>query len=405
VNSLKTICVAIVLSAVGYGAYVTLTGKPTNEPPPEAENWEVGPQIELPGSESIGGSAPGSAPAGLAMPGAEATPAQTTPPPIATPATPLTESPAALPTESAPPAAPAGTALPGTSIAGSVPPSTPLNDPTVAQATAVSPALSAASTTPTMPASPTTPGQFTLAPDGIAAPSASDPHAEFVAALTAAQALLDQGRLSEAHLELSNWCDNPRLPVTDHSQLMDLLDQLAGTVVYSRQNLLEPAYVVQPGDTLQRVGELYNVPWQLLAKINGIPDPQYLRTGDQLKVLRGPFDASISLHDFEMTLLLRGRYAGRFRIGIGQDQSTPEGEFVVREKVMNPAYQTIPAGDPNNPLGGRWIDLGNQIGIHGTNDPQSIGRADSRGCVRLSPTDIDDVFDILSVGSKVVIRR
>jgi lipoprotein-anchoring transpeptidase ErfK/SrfK len=58
-------------------------------------------------------------------------------------------------------------------------------------------------------------------------------------------------------------------------------------------------------------------------------------------------------------------------------------------------------------LGERWIglDSGNQLGIHGTNDPASIGRAESRGCIRLSPTDVDDVYDILSIGSKVVIRR
>jgi lipoprotein-anchoring transpeptidase ErfK/SrfK len=173
--------------------------------------------------------------------------------------------------------------------------------------------------------------------------------------------------------------------------------------------MLEDVYSVQPGDTLERVAERYNVPWQLLAKINGIADPQHVRAGDQLKVVRGPFDAMVNLQKYELTLFLRGRYAGRFRIGIGQDQSTPDGEFSVKNKVANPTYygpnQVIGADDPNNPLGERWIDLGNQIGIHGTNDPRSIGQAESRGCIRLSPGDVEDVYDILSIGSKVVIRR
>ncbi len=108
-------------------------------------------------------------------------------------------------------------------------------------------------------------------------------------------------------------------------------------------------------------------------------------------------------------MFLYGRYAGRFRIGVGQDQSTPDGDMTVQNKVVNPTYygpgQVIGPEDPANPLGGRWIDLGNRIGIHGTNDPGSIGRAESRGCIRLSPGDINDVYDILSVGSRVTIWK
>jgi LysM repeat protein len=251
-----------------------------------------------------------------------------------------------------------------------------------------------------------------LTPAGIDAnspPPAADPHAEFLKTYATVQVMLNQNRLADAHLELSQWYDNPQLSPSEQQQVNDLLDQLAGTVVYSRQNLLEDVYSVQPGDSLERIAERYNVPWQLLAKINGIADPRYVRSGDQLKVVRGPFDAVVNLQKCELTLFLRGRYAGRFRIGIGQDQSTPEGEFSVKNKVANPTYYgpqgVVDANDPNNPLGERWVDLGNQIGIHGTNDPSSIGRAESRGCIRLSPPDVEDVYDILSIGSKVVIRR
>jgi lipoprotein-anchoring transpeptidase ErfK/SrfK len=255
----------------------------------------------------------------------------------------------------------------------------------------------------------------TLTPPGIESPgttppaAASDAHAEFTTAMTSVQGLLSQNKLADAHLALSEWYDNPRLGPLDQQQTNDLLDQLAGSVVYSRQPLLEPMYIVQPGDTLERIAERYEVPWQLLAKINGIADPKYVRAGDQLKVVRGPFDAIINLQKFELTLSLRGRYAGRFKIGIGQDQSTPTGEFTVKNKVSNPTYYgpgvIVAADDPTNPLGERWIDLGNQIGIHGTNDPQSIGKAESRGCIRLSPSDVEDVYDILSVGSRILIRR
>jgi lipoprotein-anchoring transpeptidase ErfK/SrfK len=61
--------------------------------------------------------------------------------------------------------------------------------------------------------------------------------------------------------------------------------------------------------------------------------------------------------------------------------------------------------DPSYPLGKRWIDLGNQIGIHGTNDPRNIGHTEGRGSIFLSDRDIDDVYDILTVGSKIAIHR
>jgi len=402
VSSLKTLCVMIVLGAVGYGAYVTLTGRPPNDPPAgAAADWEKGPQVEMP-EALTGAHAPASAGGGPGLPAAAPAPAP------ATLAAASASQPAATIGSSPTDVSLASNANTGPSAAP------PFNAPTIgppggpgsnSAASQGMPALGAPQNAAdaAAPLARLNPGGIDTVP-----PAEPDTHSEFLSAIQTTQALLDQNRLADSLLAMSEWYGNPRLPQTDQQQLTDLLDQLAGTVVYSRQHLLEPAYTVQPGDTLERIAERYDVPWQLLAKINGVPDSRYLRPGDQIKVLRGPFDASVNLTSYELTLMLRGRYAGRFKVGIGHDHSTPEGEFVVKNKVTNPAYPGPPpvaADDPANPLGERWIDLGNQIGIHGTNDPASIGRAESRGCIRLSPTDVDDVFDILSIGSKVVIRR
>jgi lipoprotein-anchoring transpeptidase ErfK/SrfK len=64
----------------------------------------------------------------------------------------------------------------------------------------------------------------------------------------------------------------------------------------------------------------------------------------------------------------------------------------------------IDGDDPQNPLGPRWLDLGNSYGIHGTIDPASIGKAESRGCIRMRNQDVKEVFDMLGVGSEVTIR-
>lgn len=238
---------------------------------------------------------------------------------------------------------------------------------------------------------------------------------EFEAAIALAQSRLDRGELAEAHLALSQWFGDPRISTDEEARLLDLLDQLAGTVVYSHEHLLEPPYEVQSGDTLESIAEACSVPWELLSKINGVSPQERLKPGRVLKVVRGPFDAVVDMNQFRLTLFLHSRYAGRFSIGIGQDHATPEGEFVVLNKVKNPTYfgpeQVIDGDDPANPLGELAIDLGNHTSIHGTQDPASLNRAGERGSIRLSAKDIEDVFDILTAqtdrtdGSRVVIRR
>jgi LysM repeat protein len=233
---------------------------------------------------------------------------------------------------------------------------------------------------------------------------------KFAEFMKAVQKNLDEGRLPEAHMALSSLYDNPDLPQAQAKLVTELLDQLAGTVIYSRQHLLDQPYLVRPGDTLEQVADRYNVPPVLLARINGIREGVPLEPGQELKVVRGPFNAVIHLDKHELTLMVDGRYAGRFTIGVGCDQPKLEGTYIVREKNANPQYRgpdgiTVPGGDPRNPLGKYWIGLSNNIGLHGTVDPQNIGRDDNRGTICLGERDIDDIYGILSVGSRVVIQR
>jgi LysM repeat protein len=243
---------------------------------------------------------------------------------------------------------------------------------------------------------------------------ANDIHSEYAAVLQSAQGLLAQNHLAEALLELSDFFGRPDLSPEEDAQLTDLVDRLAGTVIYSRQHLLERPHEVQPGETLEKIADAFEVPWQLLANINGIRDPRAVRPGDHLKVVRGPFGAFIELSRFRLVLYLGNRYAGRFPIGIGEDYAMTEGTFEVVKRTPNPPYYgqaVIDADDPKNPLGEYALDLGRGLLIHGTNDPTSVGKVGGRGWIRMSEHDIKDVFEILSArtdrtaGSQVVIKR
>jgi len=229
---------------------------------------------------------------------------------------------------------------------------------------------------------------------------------------------LEAGRIAEAHAVLSRFYRRSGLSDEQSRKVTDLLDQLAGTVIYSREHRLERPYMVRPGETLEDIAQRYEVPWQLLANINGIDDPHRVRPGDELKVVRGPFRALVHLEDRELTLMLGERYAGRFPIGVGHDVPPDhiEGTYQVGQKTVGPTYQgpdglTFRERDPRNPLGGWALYLDRPSGqptavaLHGTNDARNVGRSCDRGTICLDGRDIQDLYAILSVGSRVEVTR
>jgi len=105
-------------------------------------------------------------------------------------------------------------------------------------------------------------------------------------------------------------------------------------------------------------------------------------------------------------------YVLTFSVGLGADDATPTGLWVVPKgaKATNPVYYSprgegiIAADDPKNPLGDYWIAIEGvdgeavgktSFGIHGTIDPDSIGKQASLGCIRLRNEDIERVFKML----------
>ena len=191
------------------------------------------------------------------------------------------------------------------------------------------------------------------------------------------------------------------------------LDSLARRIYFQPHPHYNSPYEVQPAEVLEKIARRYNVTWEYLAKLNRT-QPERIRPGQKLKVIQGPFNAIVDLSDFELTVHAYGYYVARFPIGTGKDGSTPIGTFHVTDKLVDPTYYgpdgVIAHDDPLNPLGERWIAINDDAGsldgygIHGTIEPESIGQEASRGCVRLRDQDIADLYELLTVGSEVVIR-
>ena len=230
--------------------------------------------------------------------------------------------------------------------------------------------------------------------------------ADIAAKLRTIDDCLKDDLILDAHAELSEiYWKHPEL----RSAIDDRIRETASLIFTSNERQFGTPHLVEYGETLQAIAKQYEVPWQYLAQLNRVT-PEKLQAGQELKVVRGPFGAVVDLNAFTLTIHAHGWYVNKYRIGTGRDQKTPLGEFVVEDKLENPTWYNPDGGivepdDPENPLGEYWLGLGNHIGIHGTNDPSTIGRAASRGCIHLGDSEIEEVFSLLSTGSKVLIRK
>jgi lipoprotein-anchoring transpeptidase ErfK/SrfK len=115
-------------------------------------------------------------------------------------------------------------------------------------------------------------------------------------------------------------------------------------------------------------------------------------------------------------VLGQGR-AIRYGVGVGREGFTWSGVQTISRKAewpdwhpptemisRQPYLPRFMAGGPGNPLGARAMYLGSSVyRIHGTNDPSTIGKFVSSGCIRLTNEDVTDLFSRVDVGTKVVV--
>ena len=203
------------------------------------------------------------------------------------------------------------------------------------------------------------------------------------------------------------------------------LTRIAEETIFSARTLGEDPlvcrYTIKAGDSLGKIAKVYHISDDLLASVNGIRNKNIIREGQTIKAIRGPFHAVVDTETFALDVYV-GEGDDRtlvkhFKVGLGEEGSTPRGMWRVKNKLKNPTYypprggRIIGADNPENPLGERWLGLegisgeaqGQQrYGIHGTIDPQSIGKNASLGCIRLYNEDVGLLFDCLVVNHSTV---
>lgn len=247
-----------------------------------------------------------------------------------------------------------------------------------------------------------------------------------------AQKLITTGDLLAGRAMLNTAIISGTLSAEDQKQAMLLQEQTNKTLIFSPRRFPNDehieSYTVNPGDMLQKIAPKYSITARFIQRINNIADARKLRAGQTIKLIKGPFHAIVTKSTFTMDIYLGApggegsMYICSLPVGLGQDDSTPTGKWLIEpsKKLMYPTYYPPRGGtpieprDPTNPLGDYWLGLSGMegqavgklsYGIHGTIEPDSIGKMASMGCIRMRNEDIALVYEMLVEGKSTVIVK
>ncbi len=236
------------------------------------------------------------------------------------------------------------------------------------------------------------------APIATKTPATTDPSDSL---LQQALALKSAGKLAEARDLLQ--------PLTAEKAVA-LLGELNAQIIFTGAAAPEKVdYTIAAGDTLGKLAKKFGVTIELIKKANGLASDM-IRLGDRLRIYQGKFAVEVNKSANALTVTDNRRIFKRYRVGTGQFNRTPTGEFKIMNRLEKPPWyrpdgRTIPFGDPENILGTHWLGLDvPRYGIHGTWETNSIGKQSSAGCIRLLNDDVAELYLLLPAGTPVTIH-
>jgi lipoprotein-anchoring transpeptidase ErfK/SrfK len=198
--------------------------------------------------------------------------------------------------------------------------------------------------------------------------------------------------------------------------VLDVLEPFIQQMVFSgRYTPLLETHTVQPGEYLGMVAAKFHTTSDALMRLNGLRSENVIQPRTRLRALSGKVAIFVDKSDFRLWLTVDGKVLLERAVGLGRDNATPSGRFEISVRQKDPTWyrsgeSPVPPGDPRNVLGSRWLGFRDTpehsgFGIHGTDDPSSIGRESSAGCIRLTNADIELIYDFVPRGTVVVVRE
>lgn len=166
-------------------------------------------------------------------------------------------------------------------------------------------------------------------------------------------------------------------------------------------------YEVASGDSLEKIAKRFNTTIELIKKANNLSG-NLIKPGSKLKVQNNSFSIVVDKSQNTLTLASGEEVIKIYPVSTGKDNSTPVGTFKIVNKLINPSWYSakgvIPPDSPENVLGTRWLGIDKPgYGIHGTDDPSTIGYQCTEGCIRMHNTDAEELYAIVPSGTEVTI--
>ncbi|MCT2535263.1 L,D-transpeptidase family protein [Aquibacillus koreensis] len=160
-------------------------------------------------------------------------------------------------------------------------------------------------------------------------------------------------------------------------------------------------HTVKVGETLSSIAADYRKPLETIIQANPQMNPDVIFIGQQIVIPGFPligdiaYSIVVDLTDRKLTLLKNAQIQKVYPVGVGRMlHETPTGNYIIINKAPN----------PGGPYGTMWMSISKKhYGIHGTNDPSSIGNYVSRGCVRMYNKDVEELSSIIPIGTPVKI--
>jgi lipoprotein-anchoring transpeptidase ErfK/SrfK len=166
-------------------------------------------------------------------------------------------------------------------------------------------------------------------------------------------------------------------------------------------------YTIKPGDSLSKIAREFKTTPELIMKSNNISGDKIF-VGRKIRVWNTPFNILVDKSQNILMLKSEEDIMKTYTVSTGANNCTPPGTFKIVNKLSNPTWfkagAVVEPGSPENILGSRWLGLSLPgYGIHGTTEPQSLGKQATQGCVRMANPEIEELYVIVPEGTEVTI--
>ncbi|MCH1624539.1 L,D-transpeptidase family protein [Ferdinandcohnia quinoae] len=161
-------------------------------------------------------------------------------------------------------------------------------------------------------------------------------------------------------------------------------------------------HIVKSGETLTQISKDYRTPLSEILRANPSINPNVIYPGQPITIPGFPptntipYKIEISINNRILKLFKNNVLQKPYPIAVGKMlTATPSGNYIIINKAPN----------PGGPFGTMWMSLSKEhYGIHGTNNPSSIGHAVSHGCVRMHNKDVEELARTIPIGTPVIIH-